>query len=268
MPDPYANIAQVDAEIQTALVKVLELRAAEPRQREMLQTYLGWIDFPSDACVLDVGCGTGATTRLLARWPGVGEIVGVDPSPVFLAKAREMAAEHSHVRFQEGDVRSLAFDDGSFDVALAHTCLTHVPGAEQALAELFRVLRPGGWLAVFDGDYATTTAATGDFDPLQCCIDAAMAALVHDRWLARRLPGLVARTGFQSERFDGHAYVQTLEPQYLLTLVDRGADALASWRTIGAELADALKTEARRRVDAHEFYGSITFASLIARKPA
>ena len=100
MPDPYANIAQVDAEIQTALVKVLELRAAEPRQREMLQTYLGWIDFPSDACVLDVGCGTGATTRLLARWPGVGEIVGVDPSPVFLAKAREMAAEHSHVRFQ------------------------------------------------------------------------------------------------------------------------------------------------------------------------
>ena len=247
MPDPYANIAEVDAEIQSALVKVLELRAAEPRQQEMLRTYLGWINFPRNACVLDVGCGTGATTRLLAR---------------------EMAAEHSHVRFQEGDVRSLAFDDGAFDVALAHTCLTHVPGADQALAELFRVLRPGGWLAVFDGDYATTTAATGDFDPLQCCIDAAMAALVHDRWLARRLQGLVARAGFQSERFDGHAYVQTLEPQYLLTLVDRGADALASRRTIGVGLADALQAEARRRVDSHEFYGSITFASLIARKPA
>ena len=40
------------------------------------------------------------------------------------------------------------------------------------LAELFRVLRPDGWLAVFDGDYATTSAARGDFDPLQSCIDA------------------------------------------------------------------------------------------------
>jgi SAM-dependent methyltransferase len=267
MPDPYANIAEIDTEIQAALAKVLEVRAAEPRQREMLETYLSWVDFPRDAQVLDVGCGTGATTRLLARWPGVRAVVGVDPSPVFLEQARELAGEHPQVAFQEGDVRSLAFDDGAFDVALAHTCLTHVPGPERALAELLRVIRPGGWLAVFDGDYATTTAATGDFDPLQCCADAAMAALVHDRWLARRLPGLVAKAGFQIERFDGHAYVQTLEPQYLLTLVDRGADALVSTLRIGRGLADALKAEARRRVEAKEFYGSITFASLIARRP-
>jgi ubiquinone/menaquinone biosynthesis C-methylase UbiE len=266
MPDPYANIADIDAEIQAALVEVLEVRAAEPRQQEMLETYLRWIDFPKRARVLDVGCGTGATTRLLARWPRVQEIVGVDPSPVFLAKARERAAEHAHVRFEEGDVRALAFDDGSFDVAIAHTCLSHVPGAEQAFAELFRVVRPGGSLAVFDADYATTTAATGEFDPLQCCIDAAMAALVHDRWLARQLPAMAVSAGFEIERFDGHAYVQTLEPRYLPTLVDRGADALVAARRIGAGLAEGLKAEARQRVDAHGFYGSITFASLIARR--
>lgn len=95
-----------------------------------------------------------------------------------------------------------------------------------------------------------------------------MAALVHDRWLARRLPGLATRAGFQIERFDGHAYVQTLEPHYLLTLIDRGTDALAAWQRIGSALAEALKTEARRRIEAKEFYGSITFASLIARKPS
>jgi hypothetical protein len=120
---------------------------------------------------------------------------------------------------------------------------------------------------VFDGDYASTTLACGDHDPIQTCIDAVVAVLVHDRWLVRRLPSLVKTAGFEIGRFDGHTYVQTVEPSWLLTLVDRGADALAGAETIGRELAEALKAEARRRVAAGGFYGSITFASLIARKP-
>ena len=267
MPDLYATITEVDREVQERLAAILEIRAAESRQREMLETYLNWIAFPEGARVLDVGCGTGAIARVLARWPNVAEVVGVDPSPVFLERARLSAADDHQVSFHEGDARSLSFADRSFDVAIVHTCLTHVPGSDSAMAELFRVLRPGGWLAVFDGDYATTSAATGDFDPVQCCVDAAMGALVHDRWLARRLPRLAKQAGFKIVRFDGHAYVQTLQPDYLLTLVDRGADALVGWGRIRQALADALKMEARQRVENHEFYGSITFASLIARKP-
>ncbi|MGH6904723.1 MAG: methyltransferase domain-containing protein [Geminicoccaceae bacterium] len=268
MPDVYANITSADRATQERLVTAMELRAAEPRQREILETYLAWIDWPENARILEVGCGTGAITRVLARRQGAAAIVGVDPSAMFLAKARELAAEHPHVTFRAGDVRALEFGDGDFDAAIAHTCLTHVPGPDQGLRELFRVLEAGGSRAVFDGDYASTTLACGDHDPIQACADAAMAALVHDRWLARRLPTLVKAAGFEIIRFDGHAYVQTIEPGYLLTLVDRGADALANGGTIGRELAEALKAEARRRVDAGGFYGSITFASLIARKPA
>jgi ubiquinone/menaquinone biosynthesis C-methylase UbiE len=268
VPDIYANIASADRETQERLAAAMELRAAEPRQREILETYLAWIDWPENARVLEVGCGTGAITRALARRAGIRAIVGVDPSPVFLAKARELSTEFRHVTFRAGDVRGLEFGDGAFDVAIAHTCLTHVPGPEEGLRELFRVLKPGGALAVFDGDYATTTLACGDHDPIQTCIDAVVAALVHDRWLARRLPALVKAAGFEIIRFDGHAYVQTTEPSWLLTLVDRGADALANSGIIGRELAEALKAEARRRVEAGGFYGSITFASLIARKPS
>jgi ubiquinone/menaquinone biosynthesis C-methylase UbiE len=73
--------------------------------------------------------------------------VGIDPSLLFLAKARELATEHPHVTFREGDVRALEFDEGTFDVAFAHTCLTHVPGPDQALRQLFRVLKAGASLA-------------------------------------------------------------------------------------------------------------------------
>jgi hypothetical protein len=97
---------------------------------------------------------------------------------------------------------------------------------------------------VFDGDYASTTLACGDHDPIQTCVDAAVATLVHDRWLARRLPSLVKDAGFEILRFDGHAYVQTVEPSYLLTLVDRGTDALANSGSIGRQLAEALKADA------------------------
>jgi ubiquinone/menaquinone biosynthesis C-methylase UbiE len=268
MADPYADIARADPEVQQRLAEALEIRAGEQRQKEMLAAYLTAISFPHEARVLDVGCGTGAVARVLSEWPGVGEVIGVDPSPVFIERARQLATQLRNVSFCVGDARSLDFKDASVDVAVVHTCLCHIPGPERALAELCRVLRPGGWLAVFDGDYATTTVAIDEFDPLQCSVDAAMAALVHDRWLARRLPLLVKAAGFNVKRFDGHAYVQTIEPQYLLTLVDRGTDALHATGSIGVELGQALKAEARRRIDVGEFYGSITFVSVIAERPS
>lgn len=64
-----------------------------------------------------------------------------------------------------------------------------------------------------------------------------------------------------------HGYLQTSDPEYMLTLVDRGADSLASWGRIGPDLCASLKAEARRRAEANEFFGFMGFASLIARKP-
>ena len=86
----------------------------------------------------------------------------------------------------------------------------------------------GGALAVFDGDYATTTVALGDHDPLQACADAAMAALVHDRYLVRRLGTLVRAAGWEVVRLRSHGYVENEDPGYILTLIDRGADTLVA----------------------------------------
>src|SRR5262245_65052761 len=171
MPDPYATITAADIGVQERIADVLEIRAAEPAHQAMLSAYVSEIDFPHDARVLDIGCGTGAVSRFLTRCPGVSEVVGVDPSPVFLERATNLAHDVRNLSFEKGDARSLPFPDESFDVVVAHTVLCHVPEPARVLAEAFRVLRHRGWLAVFDGDYPTTTVAIGEFDPLQACVD-------------------------------------------------------------------------------------------------
>jgi ubiquinone/menaquinone biosynthesis C-methylase UbiE len=267
MPDLYANITAVDPSIQNVLINAMEVRAADPRARAMREAWLSGVEFSDAARVLEVGCGSGAVCRDLAQCPNVGTVQGLDPSPVFLAKARELATGLTNLSFDEGDARSMPYADNKFDVVVFHTCLTHVPTPEKALVEASRVLRSGGQLAILDGDYATTTVAIGDHDPLQACVDAAMAGLVNDRWLSRRLPMMVQSTGFQIKRLDSHGYLQTSDPIYMLTLVDRGADLLANSKRVDKALADSLKMEARRRAQAGEFFGFIAFTSLIAIKP-
>lgn len=143
-----------------------------------------------------------------------------------------------------------------------------MPEPEQVVAEAFRVLRPGGRLAVFDGDYATITLAIGDVDPLEVCVDAFRPAYITDSRVVRKLPALVAAAGFVGGRLRSHGYVQIEEPDYMLSIVDRGADALVDAGTIGPELGEALKAEARRRVDAKMFFGHGAYASLTAEKPS
>ena len=266
MPDVYATIADADVATQERLAGILELRAGDGQQRAMLDSYLSEIDFPAGARVLEIGCGTGAVTRVLADWPGVSDAVGIDPSPVFISKARELAAA-ANVTFELGDGRSLRFADGDFDAVVVHTTLCHVPQPERVLAEASRILRPGGTLAVCDGDYATITVALGESDPLQDCIEAVKAAFINDLWLVRRLPALLRSVGFEVLGSRSHGYMQTSDPEYMLTLVDRGADTLASWGRIGPDVCQSLKAEARRRAEAGEFFGFIGFASFISRKP-
>ena len=62
-------------------------------------------------------------------------MVGLDPSPAFLARATELATGLANLSFQEGDARALPFGEHRFDAVLFHTCLSHVPRPEAALKE-------------------------------------------------------------------------------------------------------------------------------------
>ncbi len=104
----------------------------------------------------------------------------MDPSPVLLDRARDLSAGVANLSFRQADGRALPLPGASFDLAVLHTVLSHVLDPPDVLAQAFRVLRPGGTLAVFDVDYNTMSAATGDTDPLQACADAFTQNFVND----------------------------------------------------------------------------------------
>ena len=170
---------------------MLETRAAEPAQRALRESYFADIPFPDRARVLELGCGTGAVARHLAELANVAEVIGIDPSPLLLEHARRLGDDISGLSFQEADARQLPFDNEQFDVVVAHTVLSHIPEPEKAFAEAHRVLKRGGWMAVFDCDFSTASVAVGDNDPLQTAIESWKANVVHDpgscgdcrRWL-------------------------------------------------------------------------------------
>lgn len=106
--------------------------------------------------LLDVGSGPGTITLGLAETVAPGQVVGIDIEPTQVEEARAAAAERGvrNVRFEVGDAYRLPFADRSFDAVFAHTVLMHLREPVRALADMRRVVRPGGIIGVRDPDVA------------------------------------------------------------------------------------------------------------------
>ncbi len=96
--------------------------------------------------VLDVGCGEGQISRLAAQVEGIELVVGVDPTP---GQITEAARRGGGVRLARGGAGGLPFASGSFDTVLACLVFEHIDALDEAIAEVGRVLRPGGRFLFF-----------------------------------------------------------------------------------------------------------------------
>ena len=99
--------------------------------------------------VLDFGCGPGSISVGIAEAVAPGELHGIDMEESQIAMARDAATAggHGNATFHVGDITDMPFDDGYFDAAHCHAVLMHVPDTAAALAEVRRVLKPGGIIA-------------------------------------------------------------------------------------------------------------------------
>lgn len=135
-------------------VEVLFTGAADAMRRRALAPIATWLQDRNQRELrgLDVGCGTG---RLLATlhgaWPGM-KLTGIDLSAPYLAEARRLIGRTARVKLDEAAAEALPFDDASLDLVVSSFLLHELPKEirAQALAEMARVLKPGGLVVIVD----------------------------------------------------------------------------------------------------------------------
>ncbi len=163
--DPYADLGNASDEVQSRLLEAMIARAEDPKQVQMRRAYMAQLSLPSGASAVELGSGPGDVTRDIIEFAGASEALGIEPSPVMVEAARARHADVANLSFLVGDAKTTNLPDASVDLVVLHTLLIHCPGPEEVLAEAFRILRPGGYLTVFDEDPPSVTAAIADHDP-------------------------------------------------------------------------------------------------------
>lgn len=269
--DPFSRIDRLDDDLLDAVAARLEKRGENPAFVEMLVDYLDALGLDEAESVLDVGCGTGVAARAIAaRADFSGRVTGIDLSPRLVAVGKRLAEEErvgDRVDLRAGDTRDLDFPDESFDAVVAHTLVSHVAEPRTVLAEAARVLKPGGGIGIFDGDYASLTFGQADSAKAKADDEALVEAVVTNPRVMREMPRILREVGLELEttfsfvldEIGGADYWLSGIEVYERLMVQAGvkdADEAREW-------ADGLRKDAERGV----FFGASNFYAYVATKP-
>ena len=128
---------------------------------DVVSQVLKKLDFRPGEQILDLGCGNGWATRMMAKAAAGATAVGIDASPKMIARADELHSFTIRARYEVGAFEALDFPDGKFDRIFSMEALYYAVDLEQSLAEMLRVLKPGGACDVVLDYYEENTASKG-----------------------------------------------------------------------------------------------------------
>ena len=194
---PFAAPDDLSPDMHAVLLDALGGMAAHPEIQRVRRIAHEALRPAPGHRLLDAGCGLGEVARGLAADTGpTGEVVALDVSAATVAAAAARS-DGAVVRYARGDVAALDFPDGTFDGVRAERVLQHVADPDAVIAELVRVIRPGGRICLIDTDWDSLA-----FDGMPAGITATVVEHVRDkvmgyagRDIGRTLRGRLVRAG-------------------------------------------------------------------------
>jgi arsenite methyltransferase len=184
-------------------IEALYIRGDAVRRRHLVRSSLA---ASLGERILDIGCGPGFfCAELLEEVGPTGSVVGVDSSAAMLSLAERRCEGLANVVFRQAEATTLPVDDRSIDGAICVQVLEYVADVEAALVEMYRVLRPGGRVVVWDVDWGTVSWHSEDAARMARVLEAWDEHLVHPS-LPRTLVPTIRAGGFDDVVMQAHSF--------------------------------------------------------------
>ncbi|MER5355676.1 methyltransferase domain-containing protein [Kitasatospora sp. NPDC002551] len=266
-PTSAFHAANADPALTDRLVAALDAQAAAPGVRRLRAWAHERLAAAPGERALDVGCGTGSETQVLAAAVGPhGTAIGLEPHPGLRALAeRRAAGAGSPARFRDGDALALPFPDAELDAVRCERVLQHLTDPARAVAEIARVLRPGGRVALLDTDWATFLlhpASPGARTALATVTQAAAAAPD----AGRRLADWLVSAGLEVDAVGSDVLLHDRRSVTWPLIRHLGATAVAQGLLTDAR-RDELYEDLAAAAERGAFHLSVTMFAAVAHRP-
>ncbi|MFE7191505.1 methyltransferase domain-containing protein [Kitasatospora sp. NPDC057541] len=266
-PTSPFHATNADPAVTGRLVAALDAQAANAGVRRLRAWAHERLAAAPGERVLDIGSGTGSETRVLAAAVGPGgSAIGLEPNPGLRALAERRAAEAgSAARFLDGDALALPLPDADLDAVRCERVLQHLTDPARAVAEIARVLRPGGRVTLLDTDWATFI-----LHPASPGVRSALATVARDAAATpdagRRLAGWLAEAGLTVDAIGSDVLLH--DPRSVTWPLVRGLGAAALGRGLmDEEQRDRLYEDLTAAAEQGAFHLSVTMFAVAAHRP-
>lgn len=267
--DPHRFSTELDDAATSRLIDRLENRARDAVFARLLDQYLVRLALPARSRVLDIGCGTGAVLRTLARHSDFhGKLHGIDQCQPFVNAARGFSDEEGigeRIDYRVGDAHQLDFPSRSFDAVIAHTVISHVSEPMTVLQEMARIVRQDGTIIVFDGDYASLTFGFADHTVGQHMDTALVNATFNNPLIMRDLPRLLPELGLALVEGWGDAVTEIGNGSYFKTFAETYVPYVQAYGAVPAKTASDWMDKQLQAIADGTFFASCTYYTYLLR---